>query len=423
MSGGDRDDGDGLPGRRPPGAAEAGAPSDPSEQYSPRTLVTHPPEVTLPPGNRPLVAPIYQSVKFTFDDVGDTLAHFQRKHPGFYYSRVSNPTLRQLEGVLARLQGRDGCLLTGSGIAAIAAPLLSLCKTGDHVVYFAEQYQPTQKLVGRLLRRYGVEGTMLSITDVAAIERVLASRPTRLVVFESPTNPALKVADVERLTVLARRYGALTLLDNTLAGFHNHGQYDVDLYAHSLTKYASGHGDVMGGAIIGQGSLVDSLRDDVAILGATLDPHAAFLVLRGMKTYFLRWEAQCRAAQRVAEFLVRQPNVERVRYPGLPDDAGHGLACRQMRDFGTLVTFDIAGGEAAGTRFAEALQLFAIAASLGSTESLVLPPALQQPRGLTAEQRRWSDIGPGTVRLSLGLEDPDDLLADLAAALAKASND
>ena len=161
----------------------------------------------------------------------------------------------------------------------------------------------------------------------------------------------------------------------------------------------------------------------MAILGATLDPHAAFLVLRGMKTYFLRWEAQCRTAQRVAEFLVQQPNVERVRYPGLPGDAGHGLACRQMRDFGTIVTFDIAGGEAAGTRFAEALNLFAIAASLGSTESLVLPPALQQPRGLTAEQRRWSDIGPGTVRLSLGLEDPDDLLADLAAGLTKASND
>ena len=423
MTNSDRDGGGDVPKQPTPAPADAGAPPRQPGTRSPRTLVTHPPEVTLPPGNRPLVAPIYQSVKFTFDDVGDTLAHFQRKHEGYYYSRVSNPTLRQLEGMLAGLQGRDGCLLTGSGIAAIAAPLLSLCKTGDHVVYFAEQYQPTQKLVGRLLERYGVAGTMLSITDLAAIERVLAGTPTRVVVFESPTNPVLKVADVERIAALARRHGALTLLDNTLAGFHNHGQYDVDLFAHSLTKYASGHGDVMGGAIIGQAKLVDSLRDDVAILGATLDPHAAFLVLRGMKTYFLRREAQCRTAQRVAEFLVQQPNVERVRYPGLSDDAGHGLACRQMRDFGTIVTFDIAGGEAAGTRFAEALNLFAIAASLGSTESLVLPPALQQPRGLTAEQRRWSDIGPGPVRLSPGLEDPDDLLADLAAGLSKASND
>jgi cystathionine beta-lyase/cystathionine gamma-synthase len=393
----------------------------PSKPASPRTLVTHPPEVTLPPGNRPLVSPIYQSVKFTFDDVGDTLAHFQRRHEGFYYSRVSNPTLRELEGVLAQLQGRDGCLLMGSGIAAIAAPLLALCKTGDHIVYFAEQYQPTQKLVGRLLKRYGVPATMLSIDDVEALERVLAGTPTRVVVFESPTNPVLKVADLERITALARRHGALTLLDNTLAGFHNHGDYDIDLYAHSLTKYASGHGDVMGGAIIGRADLVNSMRDDVVILGATLDPHAAFLVLRGLKTYFLRREAQCRTAQRVAEFLAAHPAVERVRYPGLPQDPGHALARRQMRDFGTIVAFDIAGGEEAGTRFAEALELFAIAASLGSTESLVLPPALQQPRGLTTEQRRWTGIGPGTVRLSLGIEDTDDLLADLAAALEKAN--
>ncbi|MCE3286057.1 MAG: methionine-gamma-lyase, partial [Steroidobacteraceae bacterium] len=297
----------------------------------------------------------------------------------------------------------------------------ALCKAGDHVLYFAEQYQPTQKLVGRLLKRYGVMSTMLSVTDADAIQRVLAGTPTRVVVFESPTNPVLKIADLERITALARRHGALTLLDNTLAGFHNHGQYDIDLFAHSLTKYASGHGDVMGGAIIGNAALIDSLRDDVAIIGATLDPHAAFLMLRGMKTYFVRWDAQCRAAQLVAEFLAEHPRVERVRYPGLPGDPCNALARAQMHDFGTIVTFDILGGQAAGSRFAEALELFSIAASLGSTESLVLPPALQQPRGLTGEQRRWSGIGPGTVRLSIGVEDPQDLLADLGAALNASS--
>jgi cystathionine beta-lyase/cystathionine gamma-synthase len=382
-----------------------------------RTRVTHPPEVTLPEGNRPLVAPIYQSVKFTFDDVEQTLEHFAHRREGYYYSRVSNPTLRQLERLLAELQGRDACLVTGSGIAAIAAPLLALCKAGDHVVYFAEQYQPTQKLVGRLLKRFGVASTMLSIEDVAGLEERLKATPTRMVVLESPTNPVLKVADLERVTALARRHGALTLLDNTLAGFHNHGQYDVDLFVHSLTKYASGHGDVMAGAIIGRPALVDELRDDVAVLGATLDPHAAFLVLRGLRTYFVRWDAQCRSAQAVAGFLATHPRVERVRYPGLAADPFHALARAQMLDFGTIVTFDVAGGLEAGTRFAEALELFAIAASLGSTESLVLPPALQQPRGLTAQQRRWADVGPGTVRLSIGLEDVEDLVADLAAAL------
>jgi cystathionine beta-lyase/cystathionine gamma-synthase len=382
-----------------------------------RTRVTHPPDVQVPRDNRPLVTPIYQSVKFTFDDVGQTLAQFRGEREGFYYSRVSNPTLRQLELLLAELQGRDECVLTGSGVAAISMPLLALLKAGDHVVYFAEQYQPTRALVGRLLRRYGVTSTMLSIEDLDGLERVLGTTPTRLVAFESPTNPVLKVADIERITASARRHGALTLLDNTLAGFHNHGQYDVDIFAHSLTKYASGHGDVMGGAVIARRELIDAIRDDVAILGPTLDPHAAYLVLRGMKTYFVRWEAQCRNAQAVAEFLATHPAVERVRYPGLAGDHGHELARRQMGDFGTLVTFDIRGGIDAGTRFAEALELFAITASLGSTESLVVPPALQQPRGLAAEQRGWADIGAGTVRLSIGLEDPEDLISDLRHAL------
>ena len=222
-----------------------------------RTLVTHPPQVQVPADNRPLVAPIYQSVKFTFDDVGATLEQFKGKRAGFYYSRVSNPTLRQLELLLAELQGRDACLLTGSGVAAIAMPLIALLKSGDHVVHFAEQYPPTRALIGRLLRRFGVTSTMLSIDDLDGLERALAATPTRLVVFESPTNPVLKIADIERLTSIARRHGALTLLDNTLAGLHNHGQFDVDLFAHSLTKYASGHGDVMGGAVIGRAELID----------------------------------------------------------------------------------------------------------------------------------------------------------------------
>jgi cystathionine beta-lyase/cystathionine gamma-synthase len=383
-----------------------------------RTRVTHLPDVPLAPDNRPLVAPIYQSVKFTFDDVGETRKYFTRQREGFYYSRVSNPTLRQLELVLAELQGRDACLLTGSGVASIAMTLLSLLKSGDHVVYFAETYQPTRALLQRLFARYGVSSTMLSITDYEALERTLARTPTRLIVFETPTNPVLKVADLECITALARAHGALTLLDNTVAGLHNHGQYDLDLYAHSLTKHASGHGDVMGGAVIARRELIDGMREDFSNLGPTLDPHAAFLVLRGIKTYFLRWDCQCRNAMRVAEFLQSHPAVSRVRYPGLPSDPGHGLAAKQMDGFGALVTFDLGAGLEAGTRFSEALRLFTLSASLGSTESLVVAPAMQQPRTLTPEQLGWSDIGPGTVRLSVGIEDPDDLVEDLGQALA-----
>lgn len=385
-----------------------------------RTRVVHLPEVPVPSDNRPLVAPIYQSVKFSFDDVGETRRAWSHAREGFYYSRVTNPTLRQLELVLAELQGRDACLLTGSGVAAVAVPMLALLRTGDHVVYFAEMYGPTRGLIRRLLGRYGVASTMLSIDDSAGLEQALAGRPTRLVVFESPTNPVLKVADITRLTSTARSHGALTLLDNTLAGLHNHGEFEVDLYAHSLTKYASGHGDVMGGAVIGRRELIDSLRTDFSNVGPTLDPHAAYLILRGLRTYFLRWDAHCANALRVAGFLAGRPEVTRVRYPGLPSDPYRDLALRQMDGAGAMVTFDIAGGEAAGTRFAEALQLFSIASSLGSTESLVVPPALQQPRGFTAEQVGWSDIGPGTVRLSVGVEDAEDLVADLSQAFERA---
>jgi len=385
-----------------------------------RTRVVHLPEVPVPADNRPLVAPIYQSVKFSFDDVAETRRYFARGRDGYYYSRVSNPTLRQLELALAELQGRDACLLAGSGVAAIAVPLLGLLNAGDHVVYFAQMYGPTRALIRRLLGRYGVASTMLSVDDPAALEQTLAGRPTRAVIFESPTNPVLKVADVARITAAARSHGALTLLDNTLAGLHNHGQFDVDLYAHSLTKYASGHGDVMGGAIIGRRELIDTLREDFTLVGPTLDPHTAFLILRGLKTYFLRWDAQCANALAVAEFLAGRPEVTRVRYPGLASDPYHALAASQMDGAGTLVTFDVAGGEQAGTRVAEALELFSIASSLGSTESLVVPPALQQPRGFTTEQRAWSDIGPGTVRLSIGIEDVGDLIEDLQQALGQA---
>jgi len=386
----------------------------------PRTRLNHLPAPPLPPDNRPLVAPIHQSVKFSFDDVEQTRQLWAGRRDGYFYSRVSNPTLHQLELALAGLQGRDACLLTASGVAAISVALLGLLRAGDHVVHFAELYGPTRALVARLLGRYGVTSTLLTLADPDALERELAARQTRLVVLESPSNPILRVPDLARVTAAARRHGALTLLDNTLAGLHNHGGYDVDVFVHSLTKFASGHGDVMGGAVIARRELIDALREDAVNLGPTLDPHAAWLVLRGLKTYFLRWDAHCANARRVADFLAGRPEVSCVRYPGRPQDPGHALAASQMDGGGAVVSFDLAAGLEAGTRFAEALELFSITASLGSTESLVLPPALQQPRGLTPGQVQWTGIGPGTVRLSVGIEDPDDLIADLARALDRA---
>ena len=381
------------------------------------TLVNHPPEVALPADNRPLVAPIYQSVKFSFDDTAETLRYLRGEREGFYYSRSSNPTLKQLQLLLAQLQGRDECLLTGSGVATIAASLLSLCKQGDHILAFIESYGPTRYIVQHLLAKFGVTHTLLSIEDLPGIERVLREVPTRLVVFESPTNPVTKIADIEHLTAHARRAGALTVLDNTFAGFHNHGAYDIDLFLHSLTKYASGHGDVMGGAIIARGELIAQMRKDVGTMGPTLDPHAAFLIQRGMRTYFLRYERQCANALAASLFLESHPRVKRVHYPGLDSHPQHVLAGRQMSDFGTVVTFELDGGFEQGARFAEALQLFSMSASVGSTESLVMPPQLLAGNEYTPDQRVASLITRGTVRLSIGLEDAADLVQDLGQAL------
>src|SRR6266404_2106977 len=384
------------------------------------TRVNHPPTVELPPDNHAVVAPIYQTVKFEFDTLAETERYFRGERPGFFYTRASNPTTRQLELLLAELQGREECLVTASGVGVISQTLLALTKQGDHVICFVETYNPTRYLIRRLLARFGVTHTMLSIEDIAGVQKALAAVPTRLVFFESPTNPVTKIADIAALTKLAQGAGALTVMDNTFAGFHQHGEYEIDLFLHSLTKYASGAGDVMGGAVIGRGDLIRGMRTDFGTLGGTLDPHAAFLILRGLKTYFVRYQAQCESAMRVAEYLVAHPAVAKVHYPGLPTHPQHTLAAQQMRDFGSIVSFELRGGGPAVRRFVDALELFALAASLGSTESLVVTQQIMGARELSAEQQRISGITEGSVRLSIGLEDPDDLLEDLSRALSAA---
>jgi cystathionine beta-lyase/cystathionine gamma-synthase len=384
------------------------------------TRVNHPPRVEVPAGNQPVVAPIYQSVKFEFEGVNETLQHLRGDRPGFFYSRNSNPTTRQLELTLAALQRRDDCIVCGSGVGAMAGTLLTLTQQGDHVLHFIESYGPTRKLIMRTLGRFGVSNTLLSIDDLDGVERVLRQSPTKLIVFESPTNPINKIADLVALTKLARAHGAMTVLDNTFAGPHQHGQFDIDIYVHSLTKSAAGHGDVMGGAVIARTEPIEKLRPEFTLIGGVLDPHAAFLVQRGLKTLLLRFKAQSESAGRIAAMLATHPAVERVHYPGLTTHPRHALAAAQMRDFGCVISFDLRGGNEAGRRFADALQLFAMTPSLAATESLVMPPQLIGCSDLTAEQRRVAGIGQGTVRLSIGLEDLDDLLADLNQALLAA---
>jgi cystathionine beta-lyase/cystathionine gamma-synthase len=382
------------------------------------TRVNHPPPVELAADNHAVAAPIYQSVKFEFDTLAETERYLRGERPGFFYTRASNPTTRQLELLLAEMQGREECLVTASGVGAVAQTLLALSKQGDHILCFVETYNPTRYLIRRLLGRFGVTHTMISIEDLAGIERALAAHPTRLVWFESPTNPVTKVADIAAITRLAKGAGALVAMDNTFAGLHQHGEYDIDVFVHSLTKYASGAGDVLGGAVIARSELIRSMRTDFGMIGGTLDPHAAYLILRGLKTYFVRYKAQSASAQRVAELLASHPAVARVHYPGLPSHPQHALASAQLKDFGTIVSFDLKGGLEASGRFADALQLFAMAASLGSTESLVVTAHIMGGRDLTTDQQAVSGVTEGTVRLSIGLEDIDDLLADVTQALS-----
>jgi cystathionine beta-lyase/cystathionine gamma-synthase len=384
-----------------------------------RTRVNHPPDAPLPADNRPLVAPVHQTVKFAFESLEETLRFNRGEREGYFYTRRANPTTRQLELLLAELQQRDDCVATGSGAAAVATCLISQLRAGDHMLCFVETYAPTLALIRGTLARLGVEHTLLSVEDDAGIERTLAARKTRLVYFESPTNPVTRIADIARITRAAHAAGALTVMDNTFAGFHNHGQYGVDVFVHSLTKYASGHGDVMGGAIIARSELAQAIRRESVLLGPLLDPHAAFLVMRGMKTYYLRYEAQAAAALQVAQFLAEHPAVSRVHYPGLPDHPRHALARAQMREFGSIVSFDLARGADAVKPFVDALEFFAVTPSLGSVESLVMPPQLLRVRGLSAELQALSGIGDGTVRLSIGIEDTDELIEDLDAALAR----
>jgi cystathionine beta-lyase/cystathionine gamma-synthase len=382
------------------------------------TRVTHQPNVELPEGNRTLIPPVYRSVKFTYPSIEASLTR-EAKELGFDYTRDSNPTTRQLELLAAELQDRDDAIAVASGMAAIWLALLGNVESGDRIVIFVESYRPTRVAVRKMLPRFRIEHAMLGIHDLGTVERVFADPATKLVVFEAPTNPMLQVPDLGAIVELAQRHGVVTVLDNTFAGLHNHGGFGIDYFVHSLTKYANGHGDVMGGIVIGEKRRIRALRPQAVNLGATMDPGVANLMLRGLRTYYLRYRRHSENALAIAEFLAQRAEVERVYYPGLPSDPNHALAARQMQDFGGVVTFDLRADNEKTWAFIDALEIFATTASLGSTDSLVAPCKLYLGGDLSAEELARAGIGEGTVRLAVGIEHVDDLIADLAQALEK----
>jgi cystathionine beta-lyase/cystathionine gamma-synthase len=383
-----------------------------------QTRVTHPKEVKLREGNDAVVSPVYRSVKFTYPTIASSLTAEAKEH-GFDYTRDSNPTTRELELLAAELQDRDDAIAVGSGMAAIWLALLGNLEAGDRIVFFVESYRPNRVAVRRFLPKLGLKFTMLSVHDLRGIEEALAQDDTKLLLFEAPTNPMLQIPDLAAITALAKKHDVVTVLDNTFAGLHNHGRYEIDYFVHSLTKYANGHGDVMGGIVIGDRKRIRAIKPLSVNMGAVLDPGVAFLAARGLKTYYLRYERHSANALAVAQFLAKRKEVTKVYYPGLPSDPGHALAREQMIDFGGVLSFDLDADKERTWAFIDALELFTTTASLGSTESLVAPVQLYLGNDLTAEEQKRAHIKESTVRLAIGIEHIDDLIADIAQALRK----
>ena len=383
-----------------------------------QTRVTHPKEVKLLDGNHSVVPPVYRTVKFTYPTIAASLTAEAKEH-GFDYTRDSNPTTRELELLAAELQDRDDAIATGSGMAAIWLTLLGNLEAGDRVVIFVESYRPNRVAVRRFLPKLGVKFTMLSVHDLKGIEETFAQDDTKLALFEAPTNPMLQVPDPAAITALAKKHDVVTVLDNTFAGLHNHGRYDIDYFVHSLTKYANGHGDAMGGIVIGERKRMRAIKPLSVNMGAVLDPGVAFLAARGLKTYYLRYERHSANALALAEFLAKRKEVTKVYYPGLAADPGHALARKQMSDFGGVLSFDLDADKERTWAFIDALELFTTTASLGSTESLVAPVQLYLGTDLSAEEQKLAQIKESTVRFAVGIEHIDDLVADIEQALAK----
>ena len=358
-----------------------------------------------------LAVPIYQTSTFVFEDLGKTR--------GYDYTRSGNPTRKALEDAIAGLEKGHAAFATATGMAAIAT-VMHLLKAGDHVISADDIYGGTYRLFASVMPAFGVEVSFVNLRDREALQRAI--RPeTRMVWLETPSNPLLNITDLEAVTAIARERNILTVLDNTFASpvFLSPVDFGIDIIVHSTTKYLNGHCDVVGGAIV---TTTPELSERVGFLvnalGVGQAPFDAWLVLRGIETLPLRMARHQENSLRIARFLADQPDIARVYYPGLPEHPGHELAARQMSGFGGVVSFDVAGGFPAAASILRRLKLFSLAESLGGAASLAEHPATMSHASMSPEHRAAVGIGDGLIRLSVGLEHADDLIADLAQALS-----
>ena len=365
-----------------------------------------------------LTTPIIQTSTFTFTDTDDLIEYKLALNDRIEYGRYGNPTIRAAEAKLADLDGGADAVLFASGMAATTLTLLGLLNSGDHLIITDDCYRRTRQFVTDFLPSYGISHSQVPMGDYEALEEAI--RPeTRLIFSESPTNPYLRVADLERLVEIGRRHQILTLVDSTFATPVNQRplEFGIDLVIHSATKYLSGHNDILAGVAIGPAELVDKIREVQNMVGAISDPNSAYLLLRGIKTLDLRVHHQNRSALEVARFLEDHPRVSRVYYPGLASHPQHETARTQMSGFGGVVSFELAGNLGSAGRFIDALRIPAIGPSFGGVESLVIQVAVATYYDLTPEERAAIGISDTLVRFAVGVEDPTDLINDLKHAL------
>lgn len=393
-----------------------------SRSVRPETLAIHA-GLDPAPDCGAVSVPIYQSSTFAFHDADEGAARFARRDAGYKYTRLGNPTVDALERAVAELEGGEHALGTATGMAAISTVLLAMLRGGDHIVGTDAVYGPTRMLVETHLRRFGIESSWVPTDDLGAVRAAI--RPTtRLLFIETPSNPTIKLTDLAGCSKIARSFGGQLVVDNTFSSpmLQRPFEFGADVVVHSMTKYINGHSDVVAGMIVSNDETLHArLEAMLHALGGTMDPHQAWLVLRGLRTLSLRVERAQQNAVRLAEWLVAQPEIAWVAYPGLVTHPQHELMRRQMKGPGAMISFGVHGGLEAAKRTIDAVRLATLAVSLGGVETLIEHPASMTHAAVPRAEREAAGIRDELVRLSVGCEAWEDLRDDLAQALAVAT--
>lgn len=366
-----------------------------------------------------LATPLYQTSTFIFDKAETGGERFAGNEQGYIYSRLGNPTTRQLEQRVAAMEGLEDAAATATGMAAVSAALLTNLQQGDHLIASKALYGCSFALISHQFARFGISVTFVDMTDHQAIEAALQDN-TKVIYVETPINPNLVVVDLSFIAQFAKRHHIVSIVDNTFLTpvLQRPAEFGIDMVIHSATKYLNGHGDVVAGIVCGSAQMIEQVKlTTLKDIGATMSPHDAWLIIRGLKTLPVRMAQHCANAQAVAEFLQKQDKIKQVYYPGLASHSGHRFIGKQMSHGGGVIAFELEGDLEQAKKFINSMRLFSIAVSLGDAESLIQHPASMTHSPYTPEQRADAGISDGLIRISVGLENVNDIIADLQQGL------